>query len=111
MNILQNLDPKFPLFVTLNPHTSPSPSKTWQTFSYDHPFFDHAAITAQRQLWQLQGSQNTWYCGSYFGYGFHEDGLQSGLAVAEQLGGLKRPWDVNGESDRIHLAPALKTAA
>ena len=47
---------------------------------------------AQRQLWSLQGRRNTWFCGAYFGAGFHEDGLQSGLAVAEALGGVRRPW-------------------
>ena len=62
------------------------------------------ALAAQRDLWQLQGRQNTWFCGSYFGYGFHEDALQSGLAVAEALGGVRRPWTVAGESDRLWLA-------
>ncbi|MDP3382072.1 MAG: NAD/FAD-binding protein, partial [Phenylobacterium sp.] len=47
---------------------------------------------------------------SYFGHGFHEDGLQSGLAVAEQLGGVRRPWSVEGESGRIRLRPALTPA-
>ncbi|MDH3580726.1 MAG: NAD/FAD-binding protein, partial [Hyphomicrobiales bacterium] len=52
------------------------------------------------------------FCGSYFGYGFHEDGAQSGLAVAEQLGQVRRPWQVPGESDRISLpAPAAVEAA
>jgi predicted NAD/FAD-binding protein len=55
----------------------------------------------------LQGRQRTWFCGSYFGYGFHEDGLQSGLAVAEQLGGLRRPWSVAGESDRIQVTDVV----
>lgn len=44
-----------------------------------------------------------WFCGAHFGAGFHEDGLQSGLAVAEQLGGVRRPWSVENESGRIHL--------
>ncbi|MGZ9116933.1 MAG: NAD/FAD-binding protein, partial [Methylocystis sp.] len=48
----------------------------------------------------------TWFCGAYFGSGFHEDGLQSGLAVAEQLGGVRRPWTVENESGRIHVGPA-----
>ena len=57
-----------------------------QTFNYTHPLFDAAALEAQDQLWRLQGEHNTWFCGSYFGYGFHEDALQSGLAVADALG-------------------------
>ena len=62
-------------------------------------------MRAQRELWRLQGRRRTWFCGSYFGYGFHEDGLQSGLAVAEDIGGVRRPWSVPDESGRIHLAP------
>jgi uncharacterized protein len=51
----------------------------------------------------LQGRRNTWFCGAYFGAGFHEDGLQAGLAVAEQLGCVRRPWQVANESGRIVL--------
>jgi predicted NAD/FAD-binding protein len=54
--------------------------------------------------------KRTWFCGSYFGHGFHEDALQSGLAVAEGLGAPRRPWSVANESGRIHLpAPAAGT--
>jgi predicted NAD/FAD-binding protein len=70
---------------------------------YEHPIFDGAAIAAQRKLWLLQGKRNTWFCGAYFGAGFHEDGLQAGLAVAEQLGDVRRPWQVANESGRIVL--------
>ena len=76
-----------------------------------HPQFDTAAMAAQAQLWSLQGNRNTWFCGSYFGYGFHEDALQSSLAVAEAMGGVRRPWSVAGESDRITLLPAMQVAA
>jgi predicted NAD/FAD-binding protein len=113
MNRLQNLDPRVPLFVTLNPHRDPADQSVLRTFEYDHPTYDLAAIDAQRSLWQLQGVRNTWFCGSYFGAGFHEDGLQAGLAVAEQLGGARRPWRVDGESDRIVLGrgPIVEAAA
>ena len=71
---------------------------------------DAAAIEAQTRLWSLQGVKRTWFCGSYFGHGFHEDALQSGLAVAEGLGAPRRPWTVRDESGRIHLpAPAAGT--
>jgi len=70
--------------------------------------FDAAAIAAQKRLWGLQGSRNAWFCGAHFGAGFHEDGLQAGLAVAEQLGGVRRPWTVADESSRI-VAPAPAT--
>lgn len=111
MNRLQSLETKEPLLVTLNPCREPDPRLVIREFQYTHPFFDTAALASQRQLWSLQGYRRTWYCGSYFGYGFHEDALQSGLAVAEQLGGVLRPWIVDGQNDRIHFAPTLSEAA
>ena len=101
MNRLQNLKTDTPLFVTLNPPRPPGAGSLLHSEVYDHPIFDAAAIAAQRRLWPLQGRQNTWFCGAYFGAGFHEDGLQAGLAVAEQLGGMRRPWNVPNESGRI----------
>lgn len=103
MNRLQSLDTDQPLFVTLNPVVEPKAGTVHQSFDYSHPYFDGAALATQRKLWSLQGQRRTWFCGSYFGYGFHEDALQSGLAVAEQLGGVRRPWIVDGESGRIHI--------
>lgn len=96
-----------PLFVSLNPAAAPRREHLIRTEVYEHPSFDAAAIAAQRELWSLQGERNTWFCGAYFGSGFHEDGLQAGLAVAEALGGVRRPWTVDGESARIHLPGAL----
>ena len=101
MNSLQNIPHQTPLFVTLNPQQTPR--HVLHREIYEHPLFDSAAIRAQQQLWSLQGRQNTWYCGAYFGAGFHEDGLQAGLAVAEALGGVRRPWNVVGQSGRIAL--------
>jgi predicted NAD/FAD-binding protein len=102
MNRLQNIPDETPLFVTLNPAKAPQAGTLYHSESYDHPVFDTEAVAAQRKLWELQGAQRTWYCGAYFGYGFHEDGLQAGLAVAEELGGVRRPWNVPNESGRIH---------
>ena len=88
-----------------------------RTETYEHPLFDAAAMRAQDELWSLQGRRRTWFCGAYFGAGFHEDGLQAGLAVAEALGGVRRPWSVADESARIRLhdarpsAPAAASAA
>ncbi|MBV8471711.1 MAG: FAD-dependent oxidoreductase [Burkholderiaceae bacterium] len=93
-----------PLLLTLNPPAPPRPETLIRTEVYEHPVIDASAIAAQRQLWSLQGRQDTWYCGAYFGAGFHEDGLQAGLAVAEAIGGGRRPWHVPQESGRIHLA-------
>ena len=88
------------LFVTLNPHREPAPATVLGRFVYDHPSFDSRAIAAQAQLASLQGTNRTWFCGSYFGAGFHEDALKSGLAVAETLGGVRRPWAVPGAPSR-----------
>ncbi|WP_334165038.1 NAD(P)/FAD-dependent oxidoreductase, partial [Phenylobacterium sp.] len=111
MNRLQGIRDAPDLFVTLNPTREIAPEKTIRTEAYDHPLFDAAAIAAQAQLWDLQGVNRTWFCGSYFGHGFHEDGLQAGLAVAEQVGGVRRPWSVVNESGRIHVrAPAERAA-
>jgi predicted NAD/FAD-binding protein len=114
MNKLQGLDTAKPLFVTLNPHRQPAAGTVFTRAAYRHPLFDSHAVTAQRSLWSLQGTRNTWFCGAYFGAGFHEDGLQAGLAVAESLGGVRRPWTVANESGRIHRladTPALRAAA
>jgi predicted NAD/FAD-binding protein len=107
MNRLQTLDTTDQLFVTLNPPRAPRAETVLRQDTYEHPLFDAAAIAAQEQLWTLQGVRRTWFCGAHFGAGFHEDGLQSGLAVAEELGGVRRPWTVAGESGRITLAPSM----
>ncbi|MCX2721358.1 NAD(P)/FAD-dependent oxidoreductase [Roseibium salinum] len=101
MNRLQNLQTRTDLFVTLNPYDAIHPKAVEGEFLYDHPVFDAAAMAAQNDLWTLQGARRTWFCGSYFGYGFHEDAFQSGLAVGEQLGGACRPWQVDNQSGRI----------
>jgi predicted NAD/FAD-binding protein len=107
MNRLQGL-PGQDLFVTLNAPRPPKPGALLRSEIYEHPVFNPAAIQAQKKLWSLQGRSGVWFCGAYFGAGFHEDGLQSGLAVAEQLGGVRRPWTVENESGRIHLPPAAQ---
>ena len=108
MNRLQHLPEERSLFVTLNPVQEPDPATVLLEQSYEHPLFDRAALRAQRELWSLQGRQRSWFCGAYFGSGFHEDGLQAGLAVAEALGGVRRPWSVANESGRIVLPGAAE---
>jgi len=105
MNKLQGLSGQ-DLFVTLNPPRPPKRGALLRSEIYEHPIFDPASIQAQKQLWSLQGQGGVWFCGAHFGAGFHEDGLQSGLAVAEQLGQVRRPWSVKNESSRIHLSHA-----
>lgn len=106
MNRLQGLPDHHPLFVTLNPGREPAPETVYLTETYTHPIFNPAALSAQRRLWSLQGMRNTWFCGAYFGSGFHEDGLQAGLAVAEALAGEQRPWQLPQPSSRIYLPDA-----
>lgn len=115
MNRLQRLETNEDIFVTLNPIREPDPATFVESIDYQHPLFDRAALRAQRRLSEIQGARRTWFCGAYFGHGFHEDGLQSGLAVAESITGARRPWIVEGESNRIaHTLkpiPATRIAA
>ena len=92
MNRLQGSRTTRQLFVTLNPIRPPGPAAWPLRKSYAHPVFDRAAMAAQRELWRCRGSIASGTAAPYFGAGFHEDGLQAGLAVAEQLGGGRRPW-------------------
>lgn len=103
MNKLQPLNTDVPIVVSLNPAREPNKQQLIRSFFYHHPVFDQQAIASQSELWSLQGQSNSWFCGAYFGYGFHEDGLQAGLAVAEQLGGLPRPWRLANANSRIHV--------
>ena len=88
LNQLQPMPFSTPVMVSLNPLDEPDPSKVIAEFSYAHPVFDGAAIAAQKRLASFQGMQNTWFAGAWTGYGFHEDGLKSGLAVAATLASL-----------------------
>ena len=92
MNALQGIGGERQYFVTLNPSRGPGRGSIHHTEVYDHPIYDARALRAQAKLAMLQGARNTWFCGAYFGAGFHEDGLKSGLNVAEALGGVIRPW-------------------
>ena len=86
MNRLQGLKTKHEYCVTLNPNrTIPEDKKVYEV-DYWHPVYTTQAIASQRELPRLSGSQNTFYCGSYFGYGFHEDAVRSGVAVAKMFG-------------------------
>jgi predicted NAD/FAD-binding protein len=104
MNRLQNLPDDAPLFVSVNPgHT---PANAYAHFSFEHPMYDARAIAAQRELHRIQGMRNTYFCGSYCGYGFHEDALAAGLDVAEQLG-VHRPWSRPAEHRRVGDPPRV----
>jgi predicted NAD/FAD-binding protein len=101
MNKLQNIESDTQYMVTLNPDTPPVAESILRSQVYQHPVFTAQTWKAQQSLWSLQGTNRTWFCGSYFGSGFHEDAVQAGFAVAEHLGGVKRPWELDNPSARI----------
>ena len=111
MNQLQNLPCRENIFVTLNPNKDVAADKLIAEFSYDHPMFDSNTARAQKDIWQVQGNGGVWYAGAHLGHGFHEDGLQAGLAVAEALGSVRRPWSVADESGRLYAATPVMAAA
>ena len=102
MNRLQGIADDKPLFVSLNPPFSPDPALTFGRYMCEHPQYNAKAFAAQKRLGEIQGQRHTWFAGAWTGYGFHEDGLRSGLAVAEALGATVS-WRV--------LPPELSEAA
>lgn len=86
MNRLQRLSSDRRYCVTVNPQRPIDGSAIERRIEYDHPLYTRSSVQAQRRLPALNGVRRTWYCGAYFGYGFHEDGLVSAITVAEQLG-------------------------
>jgi predicted NAD/FAD-binding protein len=114
MNRLQGLASKQDYLVSLNPLRPPTPDHIVAEMSYDHPVFDGAAMAAQRELHSLQGRDRIWFCGSYFGYGFHEDALRAATDAAGLLG-ADTGW-LTGAADPVTgslsaPAPALDAAA
>ena len=81
MNKLQPLKTKDNFFVSLNQQQK---NPVYQTL-YEHPIFSMATLQAQKKIGQLQGQRQTYYAGSYLGYGFHEDGIQSTIKVCNRL--------------------------
>jgi uncharacterized protein len=85
LNMLQPLPFAQPVVVSLNPVREIARKHIMGEFNYAHPVFDLAAIRAQKSVPLLQGRQHTFFCGAWTGYGFHEDGLKSGLEAARLL--------------------------
>jgi predicted NAD/FAD-binding protein len=106
MNKLQNLDRDVPLFVSLNPIRAPRPDTVLAGFEYMHPAFDVATLKAQARLHEIQDKRGLLFAGAWSGYGFHEDGLRSGLEAAEMLG-VRRPWAARDVAE----IPPLRAAA
>jgi predicted NAD/FAD-binding protein len=86
MNLLQSLDAPEPICVTLNRTAEIDPSKILKKLTYHHPVYTRSAVHAQQRRNEINGINRTYYCGAYWGNGFHEDGVNSGIAVAESLG-------------------------
>ena len=91
MNSLQDLECDKDIFVTLNPEKMPKAELVYDRHSFEHPVFDIKAVSNQPTLNDIQGYKNCWYAGAFTRYGFHEDGLMSGVAVAQKLG-AKHQW-------------------
>jgi uncharacterized protein len=108
MNALQDIDPHRPLFVTLNPVVEPDPAMVFGRYTYAHPQYDQQALQAQKRLPSVQGEGGLWFCGAWTGYGFHEDGLVSGLRVAARLG-AQMPW--LGEAVSLDRADLMAESA
>jgi predicted NAD/FAD-binding protein len=85
MNILQGISSKTTFCVTLNATDLISENKIIEKFHYSHPVFSLESISAAERINQLNGTLNTWFAGAYLGNGFHEDGVKSGLRVAELI--------------------------
>ena len=86
MNLLQGLPGDTPLVVTLNRTRDIDPARILARREYRHPVHDHAAVAAQARKREIQGANRTWFAGAYWGWGFHEDGMRSGVEVANALG-------------------------
>ncbi|MDX2166921.1 MAG: FAD-dependent oxidoreductase [Deltaproteobacteria bacterium] len=86
MNLLQGLDAPQPFCVTLNRDADVDPGHVIARMQYHHPVITQASVAAQRRWAEINGVERTWFCGAYWGYGFHEDGVRSALAVAACFG-------------------------
>ena len=85
LNLLQNLKCEENIFLTLNPYFEIDKSKILKKVKFTHPYFDQAALDFQSKLRNLQNKRNILFCGSYFGYGFHEDGIRSSIEMLKSL--------------------------
>ncbi|HTV67046.1 MAG TPA: FAD-dependent oxidoreductase [Rhizobiaceae bacterium] len=91
MNRLQGIDERMPLFISLNPTIEPREELVFGEWSFAHPQFDSAALSAQARLDDIQHTRRTSFAGAWTGHGFHEDGLRSGIDAAVALGATV-PW-------------------
>ncbi len=85
MNILQGVHSPEPFIVSLNQRERIDPAKILAVMHYQHPVFSHDMVRAQQRRHEINGHNRSWFCGAYWGFGFHEDGFRSGHEVAQSL--------------------------
>ena len=86
LNRLQGLVGKREYLVTLNPDREPAPESVIRRMTYTHPIYTSESVSTQGDLQNFNGQNRTHFCGAYFGNGFHEDGLNSAIVVADDFG-------------------------
>ena len=84
MNKLQQLESDTNFFVSLNPYKKPK-KETFKVIKYEHPNYNFETFRKQKEIDNIQGRENVWFCGAYLGYGFHEDGISSSMHVAKRI--------------------------
>ena len=87
LNLLQNFNISKNIFLTLNPFENINRDKIIKKVEFTHPYYDHTTLENQKKLHLIQNKKNILFCGSYFGYGFHEDGIKSSLEMIKFLDG------------------------
>ncbi len=85
LNLLQNLQEEKNIFLTLNPYQKINEEKIFKKVKFTHPYYDQSTLINQKNLSKIQNKESTLFCGSYFGYGFHEDGIKSSLNMLKYL--------------------------
>jgi predicted NAD/FAD-binding protein len=90
MNRLQSLRLDFDVMVTLNRSEAIDPDQIIKTIEYAHPVYTSAGVAAQERVAQISGVRRTHYCGAYWGWGFHEDGVASALRVVDEIRAQRR---------------------
>ena len=101
LNSIQKLNTETNFFLTLNPEKKISDREMHKEIIFTHPIFNLNNKEIKKQILERQGQNNIWVCGSFLGYGFHEDGIQSGLLVAENITKEDRPWTIEKSWNRI----------
>ncbi|EME89774.1 uncharacterized protein MYCFIDRAFT_33144 [Pseudocercospora fijiensis CIRAD86] len=109
MNILQHFPEEHhgPVLVTMNPQSSPDPTKVQGKFTYQHPLYTADAVRAQKRLESIQNTRGVSYCGAWTKYGFHEDGFSSGVRVAIEYLGAELPFEFVDSTYSRGQAPRL----